>query len=162
MRVRENTVESPGTSASRLEDVVEIFGGRKVLKMRIADRIEAHEALLRGLPGGALTHLVEHVALLRDPATFEKAVGMSVRTLQRRKSGRAKPLSPEQSGRAWKFAEIFARARALFGSPEEAARWLESPAMALNRERPIDLLATAAGVELVEDLLTRIEFGVYT
>jgi putative toxin-antitoxin system antitoxin component (TIGR02293 family) len=70
-------------------------------------------------------------------------------------------LSPEQSGRAWKFAEILAKATEVFGSQEEAERWLEHPAMGLNRQRPIDLLATPAGVELVEDFLTRLAYGVY-
>jgi putative toxin-antitoxin system antitoxin component (TIGR02293 family) len=34
--------------------------------------------------------------------------------------------------------------------------------MALDQRRPIDLLATPAGVQLVEDLLGRIQYGVYT
>jgi uncharacterized protein (DUF2384 family) len=32
----------------------------------------------------------------------------------------------------------------------------------LNRERPIDLLATPAGAELVQSFLTRLEYGAYT
>jgi uncharacterized protein (DUF2384 family) len=31
----------------------------------------------------------------------------------------------------------------------------------LNQRRPIDLLATTAGVELVEEFLERLEYGVY-
>jgi uncharacterized protein (DUF2384 family) len=34
--------------------------------------------------------------------------------------------------------------------------------MALEQRKPIDLLSTPAGVETVEELLTRLEFGVYT
>ena len=34
--------------------------------------------------------------------------------------------------------------------------------MALDRRRPIDLLATQAGVDAVEELLTRMEYGVYS
>ncbi|TIY10108.1 MAG: DUF2384 domain-containing protein, partial [Mesorhizobium sp.] len=39
--------------------------------------------------------------------------------------------------------------------------WLERPAIGLDQRRPIDLLATPAGVELVEDYLERLEYGVY-
>ena len=57
---------------------------------------------------------------------------------------------------------ILARATALLGSRSEAERWLERPAIGLDRRRPIDLLSTTAGVELVENHLERLEYGVYT
>lgn len=64
----------------------------------------------------------------------------------------------EQSRRA----DILARATAVLGSREEAETWLTRPAMALDQKCPIDLLISPAGVRLVEDLLGRIEYGVYT
>ena len=86
---------------------------------------------------------------------------MSLRTLQRRKDAPGKTLTQEQSGRAWKFAEILAKAMNTFGSQEEAERWMHRPAMGLDQRRPIDLLATPAGVELVESFLGRLDYGVY-
>jgi uncharacterized protein (DUF2384 family) len=38
---------------------------------------------------------------------------------------------------------------------------LSARAIGLNQRRPIDLLATTAGVEIVESYLERIEHGVY-
>lgn len=146
-----------------LRSTVEFLGGASLFKHRLGTALDAHEMLLHGLPGEALTHLVETLRVFRvTDEALEKAFGMSLRTFQRRKEAPAKPLNREQSGRTWKFAEILARATELFGSQEEAERWLGRPAMALNRHRPIDLLTTPAGVELVEDLLGRIEYGVYT
>jgi len=142
--------------------VADLFGGARVLGRRLATPLDAHEMLLHGLPGHALNHLVDGLIVLkRTSSSLEKAVGMSLRTYQRRKDAPAKPLSPEQSGRTWKFAEILARATAVLGGQAEAEQWLEQPALALDGRRPIDLLATPAGVELVEDLLTRLEYGVY-
>jgi putative toxin-antitoxin system antitoxin component (TIGR02293 family) len=86
---------------------------------------------------------------------------MSLRTFQRYKDMPDKVMSHEQSGRTWKFAEILAKATTVFGSQERAEQWLERPATGLNRRRPIDLLSTPAGVELVEDFLERLEYGVY-
>ena len=60
-----------------------------------------------------------------------------------------------------KLAEVLAKATSILGSKEEAEHWLERPAIGLNQHRPIDLLATPAGVELVEDFLVRLEHGVY-
>ena len=94
-------------------------------------------------------------------AFIKKAIGMSLRSLLRHKAASEKPLSSEQSGRTCKFAETLAKAAAVLGSQEEAERWLERPAIGLDQRRPIDLLSTPAGVEMVENLLERLEYGVY-
>ena len=67
----------------------------------------------------------------------------------------------KQSGRTWKLAEIQARATRVLGSQEDAEFLLRRPAISLNQQRPIDLLATTTGVEIVEDHLERLEYGVY-
>ena len=150
------------TGAAEVGRVAEVLGGPGVLKRTLKDPLDAHDLLLKGLPGMALVFLVDSVALLRDPALLEKAVGVSLRTLQRRRGERAKRLSQEQSGRAWKFAEILAKATAVLGARAEAEQWLERPAIGLDGRRPIDLLATPAGVEILEDHLERLDYGVYT
>jgi putative toxin-antitoxin system antitoxin component (TIGR02293 family) len=48
------------------------------------------------------------------------------------------------------------------GTDELATHWLTRPAIALDGRRPIDLLATEAGIKAVKDLLTRMEYGVYS
>ena len=63
--------------------------------------------------------------------------------------------------RTRQLAEILVKATAVFGSQQEAKQWLERPAIGLDQRRPIDLLATPAGAKIVEDFLTRVEFGVY-
>ena len=61
-----------------------------------------------------------------------------------------------------KLVEILAKATAVLGSKEDAEQWLEKPAIGLDQRKPMDLLATPAGVEMVEDYLGRLEYGVYT
>ncbi|WP_167093422.1 type II RES/Xre toxin-antitoxin system antitoxin [Massilia frigida] len=85
---------------------------------------------------------------------------MSKRTSQR-KHATGKLLTSEQSSRAWNFAEVMTQAAAVFGSKEEGVRWLVEPALALEGRRPVDLLSTSAGDDLIKDLLTRLEYGVY-
>ncbi|HJP68611.1 MAG TPA: antitoxin Xre/MbcA/ParS toxin-binding domain-containing protein [Sphingomicrobium sp.] len=140
-----------------------LLGGSEIFKSGLRTRLDAHKVILSGLPGQALVRLAENVAIIRKPDDFEKALGMSLRTFQRRKKDAAeKKLSQEQSGRAWKFAEVLGTATEVFGSQQEAELFLERPAMGLNQNRPIDLLATPAGVELVEAHLERLKYGVYT
>ena len=59
-------------------------------------------------------------------------------------------------------AETLAKATEVLGSKDDAQRWLEMAALGLDGQRPIDLLQTPAGAELVNDFLTRLEYGVYT
>jgi putative toxin-antitoxin system antitoxin component (TIGR02293 family) len=144
------------------EKVEQLLGGRKVLGRQISGPLEAHDLLVRGLPPGALRHLITSLLVIQATESLGKAVGMSLRAYQRRQGSSAKALNPEQSGRAWKFARVLSRATAVFGTQEEAEHWLERPAVGLEQRRPIDLLATPVGVEIVEDHLTRLEYGVYT
>jgi putative toxin-antitoxin system antitoxin component (TIGR02293 family) len=146
---------------SYLEDVSNLFGGRRILKSDIESELDAHELLQRGLPRRALTNLIERLHVIHE-AEASRALGMSLRTLQRHKSTPAAPLDEQQSGRAWKFAEVLAKATHVLGSQDEAEQWLRRPAIGLDQQRPIDLLTTPAGVKLVEDYLGRLEYDVYT
>jgi putative toxin-antitoxin system antitoxin component (TIGR02293 family) len=147
--------------AERLRKTSDLLGGRQVLGAAIESEMDAHALLNRGLPRGAVTSLIEK---LRDIPVVEvsEALGVSVRTLQRHKARPVERLDAPQSGRAWKFAEILAKATRVFGTQDEAEQWLKRPAIGLDQQRPIDLLTTPAGVKLVEDYLGRLEYGVYT
>ncbi|AJD46263.1 DUF2384 domain-containing protein [Rhizobium sp. SEMIA 4085] len=151
----------PEGTAGELQKVAALLGGARILSRRLTSALDAHELLLHGLPTSAVDHLIGQLVFIGKTQSLEKAVGMSLRTWQRRKDAPSKPLSQEQSGRAWKFAEILAKATDVFGTQAEAEQWLEGPAIGLDQRRPIDLLGTPAGVELVEDYLERLEYGVY-
>lgn len=148
---------------SDIAGAVGLLGGAETIRHPVTTRLDAHDLLAEGLPARALTHLVGEVALLQGSAdAMERAIGISLRTFQRRKRDDEDALlSPDQSGRAWKFAEILSRATDILGSRAAAEGWLTAPAIGLDRRRPIDLLATPAGVEAIEDYLTRMDYGVY-
>ncbi len=147
---------------SELQQVSALFGGRQTLRRAVQNPLDAHDLLVAGLPGDALMHLLGRLGALRSSPSLEKALGMSLRTIQRRKERPDQVLDREQSSRTWKFAEILARATEVMGSQAEAEEWLARPAMGLDGRRPIDLLESAAGTEIVEEFLTRLEYGVYT
>lgn len=145
-----------------IERAAKLLGGSATFKVKLNTRLEAHELILSGFPSNALVSLSENVHIIRHADVFEKALGLSLRTFQRRKKDATpKKLSQEQSGRAWKFAEILGMATEVLGSQHEAEEFLERPAIGLDQNRPIDLLATPAGIELVETYLGRMKYGVY-
>jgi putative toxin-antitoxin system antitoxin component (TIGR02293 family) len=142
------------------EEAVRLLGGSRKLRYSENDPFAAHNLIKRGMPFLALLHLLRGGRMkTRD---LLRVLGMTERTLQRRKTAPEKRLTANQSGKAWKYAEILAKATTVFGSRDRAEEWLERPAIGLDRERPIDLLETPAGMEKVETLLERLEYGAYT
>lgn len=124
-------------------------------------RLAVHGFLQAGLKGKVLADLRRHCHIVFVDEAVWPALGMSQRTVQRFEADREKPLSSDQSSRAWKLAEILARATPVFGSQEAAETWLSEPARALEGKKPIELLSTQPGTQLVEDLLQQIDYGVY-
>lgn len=141
--------------------VVKYLGGEKVLKSSPHSRSDVHDLIVSGMPGKAVVHVVGKARFL-DREKVAAALGVSTRTIQRKSGGSDSLLSPEQSDKAWKFSELMVRASEVFGSQEEAEKWLDSPAIGLDRRRPIDLLGSSVGARLVEQLLGRLEYGIYT
>jgi|Cruoilmetagenom7_1024161.scaffolds.fasta_scaffold00318_12 putative toxin-antitoxin system antitoxin component (TIGR02293 family) len=58
-------------------------------------------------------------------------------------------------------ADVSAQALKVLGSCEEAEAWMQTPALALDNQRPADLLTTEEGIKQVSEHLTRLEYGVY-
>jgi putative toxin-antitoxin system antitoxin component (TIGR02293 family) len=154
------TVKQPSKEKERLRHIADLLGGPKVIGKYPLDPLAAHELLEQGLPNVAVRHLIMSMAVIA-PDSLESVIGMSARTRQRREKHPGELLSQDQAARTWKFAEILTRATSIFGARADAEQWLVEPATGLDRRRPIDLLSTPAGVELVEDFLGRLEYGVY-
>ena len=63
---------------------------------------------------------------------------------------------------ASRWQQLLASARlgaSVFGSFASYRRWLTKPAYAFNQQRPLDLLKTSRGIDLVADELNRIAHG---
>lgn len=58
--------------------------------------------------------------------------------------------------------DILELAVAVLSSAGAAQEWLHSPQIGLNQQRPVDLVQTAEGAELVKSLLARMQYGTYS
>ena len=58
-------------------------------------------------------------------------------------------------------SQVLDHAGAVFDDDQDAAAWLSMPNHALSGDTPLSLMDTDAGVRQVDDVLTRIEFGVF-
>jgi putative toxin-antitoxin system antitoxin component (TIGR02293 family) len=111
-----------------------------------------------GLEFGELEALRQQLDLPMDQLTAN--LGLSRATLHRRKAnGR---LTTDESDKVVRFARLLGHAVHLFGGTEEARRWLKAPQRGLGGAVPLDYAQTEAGAREVENLLGRIDYGVYS
>jgi putative toxin-antitoxin system antitoxin component (TIGR02293 family) len=61
-----------------------------------------------------------------------------------------------------RFARLLGKAIKVFGSEDDARQWLGSPQVGLGGSAPLDYATTEIGAREVENLLGRIEYGVYS
>ena len=87
-------------------------------------------------------------------------LGISKATLHRRKA--AGKLDPVESDRVVRFARLMGKAVEVMESEDNARKWLNSPQIGLGGTVPLDYAETDVGAREVEDLLGRIEYGVYS
>lgn len=89
------------------------------------------------------------------------SVGISSRTLSRRR--KEKKLSPSESDRLVSVSRLLTLAVRLFENDKEKAfRWFRNPNRALGNLTPLEMAATETGSREVEDLIGRLEHGVFS
>jgi putative toxin-antitoxin system antitoxin component (TIGR02293 family) len=95
------------------------------------------------------------------PAEIASIAGIPERTFARRKvAGR---LSPEESERLLRISTVFEKAAALFeGDVGETLEWLTQPKKALGDKVPLAYSRSELGAREVENLIGRLEHGVFT
>jgi putative toxin-antitoxin system antitoxin component (TIGR02293 family) len=129
------------------------------LKPRERDKgLLTFDAIIRrGIPY-AKVRLVKAALNLTD-SEFANYLGISLRTLQRKRNSQEK-LSISEGDRLFRIARIFALAVSVLESEEMARRWLHREQRGLGGRVPIQVIQTEAGAQEVADLLEKIEFGV--
>jgi putative toxin-antitoxin system antitoxin component (TIGR02293 family) len=139
--------------------VSEVLGGDVILGKMARHGGAMADLVREGLPVKALLLLAQRLDL-RQSEISEK-IGIPQRTLTRRMTQHSR-LTPAESDRTVRLAQVFANASETLGSGDKAAAWLKTPNRALRGGRPLDQLDTDPGVREVEDILGRIAYGVYS
>lgn len=88
-------------------------------------------------------------------------VRIPLRTLSRRK--REGKLHADESERLWRAMRVVNKAIALFeGNKIAAMQWLQRPQPALELRTPLQFARSDVGAREVEELIGRLEHGVFT
>lgn len=117
--------------------------------------LEAHDIVTAGLPMALALEMTRLYAIIERETLF-RLLGVSERVLRHGKNAE-KNLDTDSSDRLIRLASVTEQAFNTLGSQVAAERWLVAPAIELDWRRPIDLLHTSAGTDLVRTVLTRID-----
>lgn len=133
---------------------------RRVNNLGIAtdDTVKTVHLVRAGFPYTTLTNFQKRTRL--PWAEISRFVAIPQRTLTRRQSQRK--LQPDESDRVLRASRIFDMAVAMFEGDTAAARkWLQTPQRGLGGESPLDFASTEVGAREVENLIGRLEHGVF-
>lgn len=112
-----------------------------------------------GLPFRELQDLQASLDISSD--CLSRMLGISKATFHRSK-GAASRLSPAVSDRVIRYARLMGFAVKVFGDLEDAKAWLNAPQFGLSGAVPLEYAKTEIGAREVENLLGRIQYGVYS
>lgn len=138
--------------------VAELLADEHALPSDVRSELDWVRAVQSGLPANAVDAVV---AELGYTVTEIEQLVLPRRTLAHRRANR-QPLTREESDRLARIARVGLWAQETFGEKEKAVAWLRRPNRALQGSRPIDLLDTDDGARLVEQVIGRLAYGVFS
>lgn len=131
---------------------------RTLADVQSLPRAELIEAITLGLPAELVRELARRLEVSLE--TVAGLLRLTPRTLQRRlEEGR---LELNESERLWELGRLFFRATEVLESEQGADEWFKSPLQALGGATPLLLARTAVGRRELENILGRIEHGVFS
>lgn len=120
------------------------------------DPVARHNFVSQGVSTKVLYTLLDSFEKTSRPDVFS-VLGFSSKTASRRKDT---AMSLPASDATVSLIEIKSLAETVFGSSALAEEWLNKPAIALDHHKPMELIATRPGAELVREHLIRLDYGV--
>ncbi len=131
----------------------------RALGLRAHSSSELIRQVERGFPYDLLRSLETHSGI--NITEIASLIGIPERTLARRRAtGR---LTSDESERLLRVSAIYEKALELFeGDGKAALTWLNTPKRAFNAQTPLAYSRTELGAREVENLIGRLEHGVFS
>lgn len=131
----------------------------ELLGIKVRDTKQLVRAVERGFSFGTLERVRRETGLPME--TLAVSIGISPRTLTRRK--KEKRLTAAESDRLVSFSRLLALSLELFeGDSKKAFYWFTLPNRALGNVSPLEMAATETGSREVENVIGRLEHGVFS
>jgi putative toxin-antitoxin system antitoxin component (TIGR02293 family) len=123
------------------------------------DNIAMARKVEEGLPVADLVQFGRHAGFTNEE--LAKLIHIPARTYARRVASDARLKVPEGE-RVVRLIRVYGRAKELFVTPENTRGWLNARLRALGDRTPLDFAQTEPGAREVENVIGRIEHGVFS
>lgn len=140
-----------------INETINILGGEKALNQKVKSRMDLIALSQKGVPKTSLTNLAKYLSL--SISQISKLLPISERTIQRYTPN--KLFDHLVSEQIIAITEVVVKGVAVFEDKDRFLAWMNHPTVALGNKKPIDLLNSRFGLDMVLDELVRIEHGVY-
>ena len=144
---------------NNIEGVTHWLGFSKIMSNKIITDFDLIFLAIDGITKASITTLAGHLGISRKYIS-ENIFDVSVKTLER-KENKAK-MDKKTSSHALEIAKVVQHAHKVFRDNQKVKRWLSKENQALHDRKPVELFDTLTGISMVNDLLGRIEEGVYS
>jgi putative toxin-antitoxin system antitoxin component (TIGR02293 family) len=138
---------------------VHLLGGKNVLTQPIRSEFDLISLSNEGISKASLDALISHLGISKK-AFSENILDTSVKTLERKKS--TDKLDKRTSSHIIEIARVLEHAFSVFEDEEKVKSWINMPNRALNGIKPIDLFYLPTGLGMVDNILGRIEHGIFS
>lgn len=135
------------------------LGGDALLPHPIQSDFDMINVGTGGISKASVDELATHLGISRK-SMAEDIFDLSVKTLERK--GGTDKLDKKTSSHAVEIARLMQHAFEVFEDEEKVKRWINKENRALNGKKPIAFFDTLSGLNMVNDILGRIEEGVYS
>jgi putative toxin-antitoxin system antitoxin component (TIGR02293 family) len=125
----------------------------------IKDNAKMSDLVTHGIALSSVWELGERLAISQE--RLSELLSIPKRTLHRRVQ-KQELLKQDESERVLRLFRLYFRAMEVFEDGDRALRWFASHPKALGGRTPLEFARTEPGARLVEDLLGRIEDGVFS
>jgi len=125
----------------------------------LKDHVKMAALIDHGISAQVALDLARHLGISQE--RLSELIYLPKRTLHRRIE-QGELLKQDESERVLRLFRLFDRAVEVFADEERAARWFSSRPKALGGKTPLEFMRTEPGARLVEDVLGRIEHGVFS
>lgn len=129
---------------------------RKVFK----DKLLVAKAVKSGVPY-VVWEEVKNNSIF-DDKDWAGLLGVNVRTLQRYKNQKGFKFQTLQGEKIFEVAEVMNLGKEVFNDNSKFYSWLNTPSYALGSVKPVELLDTSYGIEIIKSELYAIEHGIFS
>lgn len=132
---------------------------KPVVYPEVQDNTAMAQRVEEGLPVLDIVQFGKQVGFTTDE--LARLIQIPPRTYARRVASKGR-LKITEGERAVRIMRLFDLARQVFGTDENTRRWFNSRILALGRKTPLEYAQTEPGAREVENVIGRIEHGVYS